>query len=464
MEKITPTLPRLFLLHALTLLLVYSPLQAYQAQFPLLATGYYFDGEVRRALMIQSLDGGISWQYPSSVHEDPLPFDFLDGGLSKSACNKSVCIATGNYYNSELNPMPLLLQSTYLGHNWSYEDMLSSTILPVDFQKGWFNDSFCKDTQCFAVGLYENNKGALPLLALQNTDSKTWSYIDLLAQNSLPGDFQEGWFETISCGNTSCIAAGTYLDASMLRHPLLIESKDEGLTWKPAVIKGKLTQHNDAFLYASTCNRMQCFAVGSYKDPSSPVLMQSSIKDQAFHAAPFNLPSDYKSGWFNDVDCKDDFCIAVGTYYNGKEHSPLLIFSNDSGAHWKLQEPYVPSGESTDGQYSSAACNKMGCIAGGYSTNYNGIYPLITVSHDRGLTWEYPASAQVSVPQAELGNGFFRTVTCHENSCIASGDYTIDSAYYPLLALSLDGGITWDFPASIMDPEVLPANFVNGHF
>lgn len=89
---------------------------------------------------------------------------------------------------------------------------------------------------------------------------------------------------------------------------------------------------------------------------------------------------------------------------------------------------------------------------------------LMIQSLDGGISWQYAASAQVSLPQAELGNGFFRTVTCHENSCIASGDYTIDSAYYPLLALSLDGGITWDFPASIMDPHVLPANFVNGHF
>lgn len=455
MEKIAPTLSK----YALLLSLIYSPLHAHQTPLPLLATGYYFDGLVRRALMIQSVDEGKNWQYPASLHGETLPVGFVDGGLTKSACNHFSCIATGNYFNTDSNPTPLLVQSSSFQSNWSYIDMLGNNMLPTDFYKGWFSDAFCTDTRCFAVGSYDNKKGYRPLLSRQNPKTNQWRSVEFVSPNALPQHFQEGTLETISCDKIHCIAAGTYLDDFEARHPLLIESQDEGTTWKAA----KLTQYNDAFVYASACNETQCFAVGMHNDPSSPLLMQHNF-DGTWAAAAFELPSDYESGWFNDVDCNSHFCIAVGTYYNGKEHNPLLVFSQDSGAHWALQAPYLPFGESMDGQYTSASCNTLGCLASGYSTSYNGIYPLITVSHNLGTTWEYPASAQVSVPQAELGNGFFRTLTCHEKTCIASGDYSIDSEYFPLLALSLDGGITWDFPSAIMSPDVLPAHFVNGHF
>ena len=464
MEKISPNRQRFFLLYALSLQFVFSPLQAYQTTPPMLATGNYFDGNIRRPLLVQSLDKGTSWQYPPAINETPLPADFMDGDLSKSACNNSVCIATGNYYNNELNPVPLLLQ--YSENNWSYLDMLNLKTIPADFQKGWFNDSFCKKTHCLAVGLYENSNGSRPLLALQNPDTKKWNYLELVTSNILPTDFKEGWFETISCGKTNCIAAGTYLDNQELRHPLLITSQDDGVTWKSANLKEKITPHSDysdAFLYASTCENIHCVVTGEYSDPSTPLLMHSDNNGITWNSPAFNLPQDFESGWFVDVDCKASFCIAVGTYYNGEVHRPLLIFSADNGTNWKLQNSEF-SKELDNGQYSSASCNKTGCVAGGSSNGSLGMYPLITVSHDKGSTWAYPPSAKSSVPAAELGNGFFRTVNCQEKICIASGDYTVNSVYYPLLALSKDNGNTWEFPESITAPYILPAYFLNGHF
>jgi hypothetical protein len=468
MEKITSTLQGLFL-YALSLLFGFSPIHAEHSKPPLIATGYYFDGHIRRPLLIESLDLGQSWQYPASIHQKPVPNDFLDGGLSKYTCNNFVCIATGNYYNSEENHVPLLLQSTDLGLSWTFQSIKNRA---ADFQKGWFNDSLCKDTGCFAVGVYENSQGSRPLLALSDPKG-IWHYSAARTDNELPSDLSEGWFNTISCSNSGCIAAGTYLDTQVQRHPLIMVSQNDGLTWKPAAYKDRAmdsTDHPDTHLYASTCDSNHCVAVGEYTDPKTsvtPLLMQSTNSGTTWIRPSIPLPPDFLAGWFNAVDCKASFCIAVGTYKNGEIDKPLLIFSADKGAHWRIQEPAWDSELGTHleyGIYMSASCDEIGCIAGGSFSNYFNTYPLITVSHDKGSSWSYPPSARTSVPAAEHGNGFFGKVRCLQKTCIAAGDYTINSEYFPLLALSKDGGITWNFPESINDHTILPANFINGHF
>ncbi|MBA2711491.1 MAG: hypothetical protein H0U57_12985 [Tatlockia sp.] len=456
-----------FLVYAIPLLFYFSSLQAEQST-PLLASGYFFDGLIRRPLLIQSLNLGNSWQYPVSIHEGPVPKDFLDGGVSKATCNNSLCIATGNYYNSEQTFLPLVLQSRDQGLNWRFEENLNQK-LPADFKKGWFNDSICKEKGCIAVGLYENSTGQLPLLAISDIQGN-WSYSSIDKQ--LPANLHEGWFNSVSCKGKTCIAAGTYLDKKEHRQPLILVSLNNGLTWEPAhsseVIAG--IENPDAHLFGSTCESEHCVAVGEFTDPLksvTPLLLQSSSKGQSWNRPVFSFPNDFISGWFNAVDCKAGFCIAVGNYNNGEIIKPLLVFSADGGAQWKYQETAPDSDLGTHleyGSYMSASCSKMGCVAGGSFSNYFNTYPLITFSHDKGLSWQSPPSARTSVPAAELGNGYFGKVSCLEKTCIAAGDYTINEAYYPLLALSKDGGITWDFPESINNPETLPSNFLNGHF
>ncbi len=129
MEKITSTLMRLSLLYALSLFCGFSLIHAEQRKPPLITTGHYFDGHISRPLLIQSLDFGRSWQYPASVNQSPLPSDFLDGGLSKYSCNKFICIATGNYYNSGANLVPLLLQSRNSGLNWTFQALRTCRLI-----------------------------------------------------------------------------------------------------------------------------------------------------------------------------------------------------------------------------------------------------------------------------------------------------------------------------------------------
>ncbi|WP_298623901.1 sialidase family protein [uncultured Legionella sp.] len=467
MEKMIPTLKQLVLLFALPLLLGFSSIQS-QQPLPLIATGYFFDGNIRRPLLIQSDSLGDTWQYPASIHQAPLPADFVDGGLGRSSCNNFVCIATGNYLNTGESSVPLLMQSSDRGLKWSLQDIKHR---PTDFQTGQFNDSICTDTRCIAVGMYANSNGSRPLLAV--SDSKgNWHY-SMIPDNSLPTDFKEGWFNTVRCSNIGCLAAGTYLDTQTQRHPLIMTSKDDGLSWNTAVYNDELIDlagNSDSYLFASSCDSSLCVAVGEYTNPQNtvaPLLLHSTNAGKNWDKPSFPLPSDFESGWFRAVDCKAGFCIAVGSYNNGEITIPMLVSSADGGKHWQLQKPVQDSELGTHleyGSYESASCNETGCIAGGSFSNYFNTYPLITISHDKGQSWHSPSSARTSVPEAELGNGSFGTVKCQQNICIAAGDYTIDTVYYPLLALSNDSGMTWSFPESINNPDILPSNFINGYF
>lgn len=465
MEKCSPFLKALYALFFLVFILGFSPLKAESIKPPLIATGYYYDGHLRRPLLLQTLDLGQNWQYPESIHEGPLPYDFLDGGVSKSSCFKDHCIATGNYYNTLANQAPLLLQSLDRGITWSFQ-----AIKNTHFKAGWFNDATCKEKGCIAVGQYDSKKGVRPLLALSDAKG-VWHYSASLGRK-LPSGFKEGWFNAVSCKSRDCVAAGTYLDTNGQRHPLLMLSQNNNRNWREAKIKDFADNANSnsaSYLYASTCERQYCVAVGEYGDSQQviPLLLQSTPKKQQWAKPSLPLPHDFLSGWFNAVACKEAFCIAVGNYNNGDIIRPLLVFSADGGAHWQLKEDLDDAELGTHleyGSYMSASCNDKGCVAGGYFSNYFNTYPLVTLSQDLGQTWLSPASARTSVPAAELGNGLFREVHCALDTCIAAGDYTIDDVYFPLLALSQDGGLNWNFPKEINSPEHLPANFINGHF
>ncbi|MBA2656574.1 MAG: exo-alpha-sialidase [Tatlockia sp.] len=469
MEKFSLTPKWVVLFYALFLLLSFSIAHAESGKGPLIATGTFFNGSFNRPLLAQSLDAGLSWHYPAAIHHEPVPFYFRDGGLNKSSCNQAICIATGNYYNNETKPTPLLLQSNDLGKNWDY---VSIQTLPPNFEQGWFNDSLCWSEGCIAVGIYENGQGPRPLMALHNSDGK-WRYLDILTDSTLLNTFQEGWLKSISCSNKSCLAAGTYLDIHNIRHPLLMVSHDKGLNWKAATYKDEkkdFVGNPDAHLFAATCEGTYCIAVGESTDSqnlTTLLLMQSNDSGSTWFKPLITLPPNFISGWFNAVACQANFCIAAGTYSDGEINRPLLIYSGDKGSHWQDHNPDINSELKTFvdyGSYFSTTCNEDGCMAAGSFSNYITTYPLITVSHNKGQTWIYPSSARTSVPAAELGNGDFINLNCRQKICIATGTYTIDSVYYPLLALSRDSGMNWEFSPAINDPTILPPSFLNGHF
>ena len=434
------------------------------ATAPLFASGHYFDGKLQRPFLAYSQDSGKSWEYPPSINQSPLPGNFMDGELSNTICNKDICIAIGAYYNNEVISTPLIVESRDKGSTWSWPDLLSNPALPAKFHDGWFNNATCTKTSCFVAGLYHDDIGSKPFLAMKTNNSITWNYVKI----ELPSNFQEGWFTDIDCNNATCIAVGTWSDAQNTGHALLAASKDNGETWQtktPSENSIYPSGTSSAFLYSATCNKTLCIAAGDYTQAMTtrPLLTISRDNGNTWTSPTVSLPDNFQSGWFSDTDCNQELCIASGAYSNGHTTLPLLFFSNDNGKTWTSSKHTNKSIHINYGTWSSATCSDKGCIAAGSFENENGMHPFIAVS-DNGTNWHYPPSAIIPNPSAKPDNGFFSKVTCIKNTCTASGSYRNNAICFPLLAVSNDYGNNWVYPESVNDPKNLPPDFVNGHF
>ena len=114
-----------------------------------------------------------------------------------------------------------------------------------------------------------------------------------------------------------------------------------------------------------------------------------------------------------------------------------------------------PSAYSNFGGFISSSCTGTGgtaiCIAGGLYHATNGTdYPMLALSTNGGATWSYPVDSSGLLPSDYSNNGEFKSLSCTGTGgtaiCIAGGNYqATNSNYYPMLALSTNGGTSWSY-------------------
>lgn len=178
---------------------------------------------------------------------------------------------------------------------------------------------------------------------------------------------------------------------------------------------------------------------------------------------------------------QNPIAIAAGLYADMNDTArPLLVTSQNLGATWTYPGsiPEVTFTPSTNyrfvgqGEFKAASCSGTTCIAAGLGEDYDGltttwIRPLIAVSQDSGVTWTYPESAITPMltthPFLDYGKLF--GASCNGHTCIAGGSY-YDALPLtnpkPLLAVSQDSGMTWDYPDSVTTPTFLLNPFSSG--
>jgi hypothetical protein len=162
--------------------------------------------------------------------------------------------------------------------------------------------------------------------------------------------------------------------------------------------------------------------------------------------------------------------IAAGSYSNNFSGIfPLLATTNDSGNDWlyppaifkNLQNAIDPA--FTNGVLSNAACTASQasnvCIAPGQwcsGSFCEHSLPLIAVGTQNTASWIYPKSVCQDLKtniEPNFISGELRAASCFGSGgnavCIASGMYFTDTEFFPLLALSSDGGKQWTYPDSI---------------
>lgn len=339
-----------------------------------------------------------------------------------------------NYYYAKGPSAPLLASSTSNGITWSYRITSTTPTLPEDYAGiALFSSASCSGGNCIAAGSYTAPPLSLlsekfPLLAQSGDGGVSWAYRITSGMPTFPTDLINGTFASASCSGINCIAAGQYFNGANTI-PLLANSTDGGVIWTYSIDSSTPTSPADAtdgqFLSAS-CSGLNCIAAGMYAaDLPSPVKTNASF--------------------------------------------PLLANSTDGGITWTYSidsaTPTLPE-DAVDGQFSSASCSGLHCVAAGQYDTVDSTFPLLANSTDGGVTWTYSIDSTSPTLPTGATAGQFNSVSCSRLNCIAAGTYTVtppgsldkNTSEFPLLASSTDGGVTWTYRIDATTPA-LPADY-----
>lgn len=418
-----------------------------------------------------------TWFYPTSVFQDlqsrvdpNFKYGILNGASCTGSGTNAFCIASGDYYSTM--QFPLLALSSDGGQSWSYPTSIFQnlkTSLDPDYSGGFLLSASCNQSTCdgssvcIASGAFCSGEPCniqRPLVALSTDKGKNWMYPSSIFKDIktvIDPTFESGLFDSSSCtgsGNkTLCIAAGEYFNPSTVL-PLLAQTQDGGNTW------------------------------------SYPSAIYTDL--------PARIGHGFAGGFFNAASCTGSGatarCIAAGSYYTltGSASIPFLALTKNGGQNWsyppaiytKLKTLVDPNFK--QGTFYGATCTDRGnhtiCIAAGEYCNdkfCTNIFPLLALTSDGGKTWSYPPSVHTDLTikiDPNFLRGFFSDVSCTginanigtegDSFCIASGQYSTDSASFPLVAYSTDNGITWFYPPYVFQnlTTTINPNFVLGYF
>ena len=231
-----------------------------------------------------------------------------------------------------------------------------------------------------------------------------------------------------------------------------------------------------------TCDPKYCdetFSLGADGSSTSSCILKLTIKGPVT-GTPSDLlvcttagtNCDGTSALLNvhQVDSVPFVGIAAG-YYSDHQSGifPLLIATNDSGSDWSYPptilkdlknsiDPNFSTGVLSGAACTAAQTNNV-CVAPGQWCPGNfcdNSRPLIAVGTQNTTTWTYPKSVFENLqtridPNYISGN--LNAASCFGSGgnavCIASGVYYTTSDFFPVLALSSDGGKNWTYPESV---------------
>jgi hypothetical protein len=409
-----------------------------------IATGYTSD---YIPLLIKSTDGGNTWEEVHVTSKKAILLSSKCVGSGKT----TICIVGGYWINNNniSTSYPLLIQSTDGGQTWS-ENTSENNI-------GFYESVHCTGstpdtTFCIAAGekLIAATNHWAPLLTQSTNGGKTWE--TQLIQELPNHGIINGTSCTGSGYNAICIAVG---EDQNLYESLLVQSTDGGRKWTvktfPFLPGDEFSIFNGVSCLGSGSKAM-CVAVGgSNRFPNiwTPLLVQSTDSGKTWVTKSFDtLPNT--SNVLNSVSCSGEdaksVCVAVGNEINNiNDAQSLIIQSNNNGATWEIKPIVLPQSYNdltatscTDGQ-SIPICTAVGSI------NYSGFDPSALLAQiSDGSSWD--VKSITDLPSAPIGSTFYGTSCTGSGStaiCIAVGSSLLNGKYKPLLAKSLDGGMSW---------------------
>lgn len=245
------------------------------------------------------------------------------------------------------------------------------------------------------------------------------------------------------------MAVGTFIYHNKTEEPMLITSNKNGLFTFQNIYSN---DGKGVYFNGVSCVENNCIINGAYEtdigfNSRRPFFQFSNNHGKSWSTVKkiADLP-DIQDGITPFLSCNENVCAAAGWYRKFNEATyPLMLISRDRGLNWNFVKdiPQLPS--STGGDFSAITCMESYCIAGGtYFTDINEDHRqniMLLSSRDSGMTW--------TMVQDDFGLAGMRTaslyaIKCIKKTCIAAGTYTTDYKYTKLfILLSYDEGLSW---------------------
>lgn len=348
----------------------------------------------------------------------------IGGDLRNVSCTGSgasvVCAATGDFGT--------LAVSTDDGDSWLTKSISN---LPPNDQAGALDVSCTgsgTNTVCAAIGGDADDDNSL--LFVSTDGGATWN------NEPINGVTPYDLLKKISCTGSGvtaiCVAAGDTFNANSQEVPLLVVSTDGAMTWNRITPISNFPggYFNDVSCAGGNANPL-CVAGGNAG-------IVTSLDGGNTWEVSSSTPVD-------KIDCNGTgaaaVCAAIATGTFGS-----VLVSQDEGNTWQsMSISNLPKTASQGGDWLGINCDASGntcVVVGEYSINDNQDSSLIiATSTDGGSTW---STETISNP---LEDGIFSGVNCTDLTsttvCVATGGGGTLGNFYPVIADSLDGGITW---------------------
>jgi hypothetical protein len=162
---------------------------------------------------------GTSWQLQSTLNPGA-----LHSGLAGVSCTSSTaCTAVGFYRNRARARVPVTLAERWNGTSWQ----LQSTPNPAGaLQSNLRGVSCASNTDCIAIGYYENSAGTIVTLA-EHWNGTNWQ----LQSTPNPAGARYSSLRGVSCtSSTDCTAIGYYENSA--RTVLTLAERWDGTGWQ----------------------------------------------------------------------------------------------------------------------------------------------------------------------------------------------------------------------------------------
>ena len=253
-----------------------------------------------------SVFNGSTWA--SSIV--PNPSGSTRAELSGVSCPVSTtCYAAGWYGTASTTDVPLV--DRWNGSSWTAQTLT----LPGGTTAAQLSDISCTTaTTCTAVGYYDTVTQPRRTMALR-WNGTAWS-----AQSPVhPATAAQSELQGVACpAATTCLAVGSYIDATGIGHALA--QTWAGGTWTQKTVPDPATSTEPALsdVACYTSPSIGCNAVGGTGTETGIVPMAAAWNNTAWSLSTISKPTGTTEAALTGISCPTSTCIATGaSTFNG---------------------------------------------------------------------------------------------------------------------------------------------------